>query len=48
VDWKGYGKEERSWEPEAHITKGAIKDFYKENVRTTQRTQIGLALRALS
>ena len=30
VDWKGYGKEERSWEPENHITKGAIKAFFKE------------------
>jgi hypothetical protein len=31
MDWKGYGKEEYTWEPEAHITKGAIKDFYKKN-----------------
>jgi len=31
VDWKGYGKEERSWEPERNITKGAIRQFFKDN-----------------
>ena len=29
VDWKGYGCEDRSWEPERNITRGAIADFYK-------------------
>jgi hypothetical protein len=36
VDWKGYDKEECTWEPKAHITKGVIKDFYKENPDTLQ------------
>ena len=31
VDWKGYGKEEHTWEPEHHISKIAVKAFYKSN-----------------
>ena len=33
VDWKGYGEEERQWEPEKHLENAldAVLDFHNEH-----------------